>query len=57
MKFRDPDWLTVAEAAEIMGVAVSTMRRYGDTGRIEGMNRLPSGIRQFPRAEIEKRSK
>lgn len=52
MKFRDPDTLTVSEAAGILGVSVETMRRYGDRGRVP-MGRLQSGIRQFRRQDVE----
>jgi excisionase family DNA binding protein len=45
------DWLSLQEASALLGVATSTLRRWGDTGRVP-MKRTLGGHRRFPRAAI-----
>lgn len=45
------DWLTLQDASEMLGVATSTLRRWGDAGRIP-MKRTLGGHRRFARDEI-----
>lgn len=45
------DWLTLHDASEMMGVATSTLRRWGDAGRVS-MRRTLGGHRRFARDEI-----
>lgn len=44
----DGDGLTTKEAAELLGVAATTVRRYADAGHIHGVRKLPSGHRRYP---------
>lgn len=46
------DWLELAEAAEILGVHQSTLRRWADAGKVPHMRTL-SGRRRFLRAALE----
>jgi excisionase family DNA binding protein len=45
------DWLTLQDASAMLGVAPSTLRRWGDAGRVP-MKRTLGGHRRFARAEI-----
>ena len=45
------DWLTLHDASEMLGVATSTLRRWGDAGRVP-MKRTLGGHRRFARDEI-----
>jgi diguanylate cyclase (GGDEF)-like protein/excisionase family DNA binding protein len=45
-------WLRIQEAADILGVSTSTMRRWAADGRVP-CRRTPSGQRRFPRSELE----
>ena len=45
------DWLTLQDASEMLGVATSTLRRWGDAGRVP-MKRTLGGHRRFARDEI-----
>src|SRR5215212_9020036 len=45
------DWLTLQDASEMLGVATSTLRRWGDAGRVP-MKRTLGGHRRFARADI-----
>jgi excisionase family DNA binding protein len=47
------DWLSLQEASDLLGVATSTLRRWGDTGRVP-MKRTLGGHRRFARAAVEK---
>jgi excisionase family DNA binding protein len=47
----DDSWLTLQDASEMLGVATSTLRRWGDAGRVP-MKRTLGGHRRFARAEI-----
>jgi excisionase family DNA binding protein len=44
-------WLTLQDASEMLGVATSTLRRWGDAGRVP-MKRTLGGHRRFAHAEI-----
>lgn len=45
------EWLSLHEASALLGVATSTLRRWGDAGRVP-MKRTIGGHRRFPRAAI-----
>ncbi|HEU5101958.1 MAG TPA: helix-turn-helix domain-containing protein [Roseiflexaceae bacterium] len=45
------DWLTLQDASEMLGVATSTLRRWGDAGRVP-MKRTLGGHRRFARDVI-----
>ena len=45
------DWLTLQDASQMLGVATSTMRRWGDAGRVP-MKRTLGGHRRFARDVI-----
>lgn len=47
-----PEWLTISEAAEIVGVHVDTLRRWDAAGRIPAA-RTPTGHRRFRRSDVE----
>ena len=44
--------LTASQAAEALGVSVSTVRRWSDSGALRGY-RTPGGQRRFSREQIE----
>ncbi|MFQ3634070.1 MerR family transcriptional regulator [Roseiflexus sp.] len=44
----DNEWLSLAEASELLGVTASTLRRWGDSGRVP-MRRTLGGHRRFSR--------
>jgi excisionase family DNA binding protein len=46
------DWISLQEASELLDVAVSTVRRWGDTGQLP-MKRTLGGHRRFQRAAVE----
>ncbi len=45
-------WIDLAEAAKILGVHFTTLRRWADTGKIPHI-RTPGGRRRFSRSELE----
>ncbi len=45
-------WLTVTEAAKLLGVTEPTLRKWTDSGRI-AVFRTPGGHRRYLRTEIE----
>jgi excisionase family DNA binding protein len=47
------DWLSLQDASEMIGVATSTLRRWGDAGRVP-MKRTLGGHRRFARDEVTK---
>jgi excisionase family DNA binding protein len=49
---REPDWLTLGQAASFLGVAQSTLRKWADQGRVPGI-RTPGGHRRFRRSDLE----
>lgn len=48
----DDEWLSLHEASELLGVATSTLRRWGDAGRVPTKRTL-GGHRRFQRSAIE----
>lgn len=46
------EWLSLQEASDLLGVAASTLRRWGNSGRVP-MKRTLGGHRRFARAAIE----
>ena len=44
--------LTTSEAAEHLGVSLSTIRRWSDTGHLRGY-RTPGGQRRFSKEQID----
>lgn len=46
------DYVKLAEAAEILGVAPNTMRTWADQGKVP-VTRSPSGYRLFRREDLE----
>lgn len=46
------EWLSLQEASDRLGVATSTLRRWGDEGRV-AMKRTLGGHRRFAAAQIE----
>jgi excisionase family DNA binding protein len=49
---RDPEWLTLGQAARFLGVAQSTMRKWSDQGRVPAFY-TPGGHRRFRRGDLE----
>jgi excisionase family DNA binding protein len=47
------DWVSLQEASGLLGVAASTLRRWGDAGRVP-MKRTLGGHRRFSRAAIDR---
>ena len=47
------DWVSLHEASALLGVAASTLRRWGDDGRVP-MKRTLGGHRRFSRAAIDR---
>lgn len=45
------DWISLQDASELLGVAASTLRRWGDDGRLQ-MKRTLGGHRRFRRQEV-----
>jgi excisionase family DNA binding protein len=45
------DWISLQEASELLGVTTSTLRRWGDSGRVP-MKRTLGGHRRFERAAV-----
>jgi excisionase family DNA binding protein len=50
---QDDSWLSLQEASELLGVAASTLRRWGDAGRVP-MRRTLGGHRRFARDDIRR---
>jgi excisionase family DNA binding protein len=48
---RDDEWISLHDASALLGVAASTLRRWGDAGRLP-MKRTFGGHRRFPRAAV-----
>ena len=46
------DWLTLGQAAEYLGVAQSTIRKWSDTGRLPAFY-TPGGHRRFRRSDLD----
>ena len=48
---RRPQWLRVRQAAELLGVSASSLRRWADSGKVAS-RRTPGGQRRFARADL-----
>jgi excisionase family DNA binding protein len=49
---RDPEWLTLGQAARFLGVAQSTIRKWSDQGRVPAFY-TPGGHRRYRLADLE----
>jgi len=49
---RDPEWLTLGQAARFLGVAQSTNRKWSDQGRVPAFY-TPGGHRRYRRGDLE----
>src|SRR5690242_19436152 len=49
---REPEWLTLGQAARFLGVAQSTIRKWSDQGRVPAFY-TPGGHRRFQLGDIE----
>lgn len=49
---RDPDWLGLSEASQVLGVSTATVRRWSDAGRLRVFT-TPGGHRRFSRSALE----
>ncbi len=49
---RDPEWLTLGQAARFLGVAQSTIRKWSDQGRVPAFY-TPGGHRRYRRDDLE----
>ena len=47
------DWLRVQQAADLLAVSATTVRRWADSGRL-ACRRSPSGERRFSRLDLER---
>jgi excisionase family DNA binding protein len=48
----EPDWLTLGQAAKVLGVAQSTIRKWSDQGRVPAFY-TPGGHRRYRRGDLE----
>ena len=48
----EPDWLTLGQAAKLLGVAQSTIRKWSDQGRVPAFY-TPGGHRRYRRRDLE----
>ena len=46
------EYVKIAEAAKILGVAENTLRNWADAGRIEALRNPANGYRLFQRKEL-----
>ena len=49
---REPDWLTLGQAAKYLGVAQSTIRKWSDQGRVPAFY-TPGGHRRYRRGDLD----
>ncbi len=49
---REPEWMTLGQAAKFLGVAQSTIRKWSDSGRIPTFY-TPGGHRRYRRGDLE----
>ena len=52
MRRRQPEWLTLGQAAKYLGVAQSTMRKWSDLGRVSAFY-TPGGHRRYRRSDLD----
>jgi excisionase family DNA binding protein len=45
------DWLTIGEAASVLGLSIKTLRRYDEAGRLKAV-RTPGGQRRYRRSQV-----
>jgi excisionase family DNA binding protein len=50
---RNPDWVGLAEASEVLGVSPATIRRWSDAGKLRVFT-TPGGHRRFSRSALER---
>ena len=50
---RDPDWVGLSEASQVLGVSPATLRRWSDAGRLRVFT-TPGGHRRFSRSALER---
>src|SRR6266581_1592550 len=50
---RDPDWVGLSTASQLLGVSPATLRRWSDAGRLRVFT-TPGGHRRFSRAALER---
>ena len=50
---RDPDWVGLSEASQVLGVSPATLRRWSDAGRLR-VYTTPGGHRRFSRTALER---
>jgi excisionase family DNA binding protein len=50
---RDPDWVGLSEASQVLGVSPATLRRWSDAGRVRVFT-TPGGHRRFSRSSLER---
>jgi len=48
-----PSWLRVQQAADLLAVSATTVRRWADSGKL-ACRRTPSGQRRFVRGDLER---
>ncbi|MEZ5941194.1 MAG: helix-turn-helix domain-containing protein [Planctomycetaceae bacterium] len=48
------DYVKIAEAAEILGVSQTTLRKYAESGKIPVRKNPANGYRLFLRSELER---
>ena len=49
---REPEWMTLGQAAKYLGVAQSTIRKWSDVGRVPAFY-TPGGHRRYRRADLD----
>ena len=49
---REPEWMTLGQAAKYLGVAQSTIRKWSDVGRVPAFY-TPGGHRRFRRSDLD----
>jgi excisionase family DNA binding protein len=49
---KEPDWLTLGQAAKYLGMAQSTIRKWSDTGRLPAFY-TPGGHRRYRRNDLD----
>jgi excisionase family DNA binding protein len=49
----NPDWISLSEASNVLGVSPATLRRWSDAGRLRVFT-TPGGHRRFSRAALER---